>query len=152
MSENHDILLIGCGNPLRRDDGVGWRAAQWFEENADKRPIHIITCHQLTPDLAEDLSRVRLVIFVDAREGSRPGRLSCDEVRPLPLESTAFTHDLSPSQLLAYAEILYKKSPKAFLVTIEGEDYRFGESFSEKVASQIPAMIRLIENLLDQSL
>ena len=60
------ILVIGYGNTLRSDDGVGPRVAmavasrEWPGFNA-------IAVQQLTPELAEPLAAAELAIFVDAR-------------------------------------------------------------------------------------
>ena len=58
-------LIIGYGNPLRGDDGLGWRAAEQLAEIIPQSEAEVIACHQLTPELAEPISRARLVIFID---------------------------------------------------------------------------------------
>jgi hydrogenase maturation protease len=48
---NFKILLIGYGNTLRNDDGVGVRIAEIIAE--ENRPhVQVIATHQLTPELA----------------------------------------------------------------------------------------------------
>lgn len=69
-------LLIGYGNPLRSDDGLGWRVAEALrtqveqqaatEATAQAQSLDIVTCQQLNPELAEAISRADLAIFVDA--------------------------------------------------------------------------------------
>jgi hydrogenase maturation protease len=44
-------LLIGYGNPLRGDDGLGWQVADQVARDADKS-IKVVATHQLTPELA----------------------------------------------------------------------------------------------------
>jgi Ni,Fe-hydrogenase maturation factor len=59
------ILLIGYGNELRSDDGIGQRVsnliASWKLEN-----LYTLCVHQLTPELAEILVNFDVAIFVDA--------------------------------------------------------------------------------------
>lgn len=59
------ILIIGYGNTLRQDDGAGYKVAeivaQWHLEG-----VRSIPCHQLTPDLAQDIAQSEKVIFIDA--------------------------------------------------------------------------------------
>lgn len=81
MTERHD-LVIGIGNTLRGDDGVGWWLAQRAEtlgpaahrESArsiqgtaavNARPL-VRSVQQLTPELAEELQNMRRVLFIDA--------------------------------------------------------------------------------------
>jgi hydrogenase maturation protease len=48
-------LIIGYGNPLREDDGVGWQVADQLLKNSEGS-IKVLTAHQLTPELAEPIS------------------------------------------------------------------------------------------------
>jgi len=66
-------LVIGIGNPLRGDDGVGpWLVHAWGQRRARRKaamgaaPLRIRVVPQLLPELAEELAAVRRVLFVDA--------------------------------------------------------------------------------------
>jgi Ni,Fe-hydrogenase maturation factor len=58
-------LVVGYGNDLRSDDGVGQRVAEvvatWEISN-----VRSLAMHQLTPELAAELADVDVAIFVDA--------------------------------------------------------------------------------------
>src|SRR2546421_12899232 len=89
----HDSpLVIGYGNPLRTDDGVGWQVAQQLATDlADD--VDVIGTHQLTPELAEPISRAGLVVFVDAGVGGEPGHVGCRLIAPAGDGTMAFSHD-----------------------------------------------------------
>ena len=70
-------LVVGVGNPLREDDGVGWHLAEALAQTGV--PTH--TCHQLLPELAAELSQVDLVLFVDARAEGLEAHARSVEVR-----------------------------------------------------------------------
>jgi hydrogenase maturation protease len=72
------VLIVGYGNPLRGDDGLGWHAAEALR--AALPEAEILAVHQLTPELAEDASRAELVIFLDAAETGAPGEWRCREI------------------------------------------------------------------------
>ena len=55
-------LVIGYGNSLRGDDGAGPYAARLLQNMNDEGGWDIVACHQLTPELAETISRASLVI------------------------------------------------------------------------------------------
>lgn len=143
-----EVLLIGYGNPLRSDDGVGQRAAQSFEENVNDSSVEVVICHQLTPDLALDISRVRRVVFIDAREGGEPGTIQCEEIHPAENDESPFAHHVSPQLLLTYSQSVYGAAPEAFLVTITGAEFGYGEGLSETIEAILPALISQIEKLL----
>nr|MDQ2730551.1 hydrogenase maturation protease [Armatimonadota bacterium] len=66
-------LVIGYGNPLRRDDGLGPMAAQRLAALADPLRVQVLTPYQLSPELAEPISQARFVLFIDASEEGVPG-------------------------------------------------------------------------------
>src|SRR5215472_4005839 len=74
------VLIIGYGNPLRADDGVGWRMACRLGELVRDEPFEVLAVHQLTPELAEPISRAELVIFVDASHNGLPGSWKCERL------------------------------------------------------------------------
>jgi Ni,Fe-hydrogenase maturation factor len=74
------VLVIGYGNTLRSDDGVGWHAAALLAGDRRLAGAEILAVHQLTPELALDFSRASLVILIDASADDPPGTIS---VRPL---------------------------------------------------------------------
>src|SRR5271157_1128194 len=76
-------LILACGNTLREDDGVGPWLASWAEEYfcADSR-IHVLSRHQWTPELAEDISRAESVVFIDCATNIPPGSVQVAPVLP----------------------------------------------------------------------
>jgi len=57
-------LLIGIGNRLRSDDGIGYRIAETLR--AEDSPMQVLAVQQLTPELAEPIAAAAAVLFVDA--------------------------------------------------------------------------------------
>jgi len=74
------ILVIGYGNTLRRDDGVGVRAAEMMAADSRFADVEVLTVYQLTPELSLDIATASLVVFVDADVRGLPGSI---EVREL---------------------------------------------------------------------
>jgi hydrogenase maturation protease len=65
MSANQNLLVIGYGNTLRGDDGVGPRVAEAVR--ALRLPgVSTLVCQMLTPEHAAPISLAQTVIFVDA--------------------------------------------------------------------------------------
>src|SRR5690348_4191750 len=95
-TETTAVLVIGYGNPLRRDDGVGWAVASGLAGR-----FETIAVHQLTPELAEPISRARHVVFVDAECGPAAGAVRTCDVAPAASDRALMAHHLGPAQLLA---------------------------------------------------
>lgn len=129
----HSACIIGFGNPLRQDDGFGWRVAERLIE-APTEAIQVITCPQLVPELAEPLSHCHLAIFVDAREGEPVGELEWQALSFTPSTTTSFTHSLCPADLCLMAQILYGSAPaQAYLLTVRSVHFDHREGLSPEV-------------------
>ncbi len=145
--------IIGYGNPLRSDDAVGWIVANRLSESpvANSPTIEIIACQQLTPELAEPLSRSRLAILIDADVNLAAGEWQMIEISlPTQSQSTHGTsiHEFGPSELLQFTDQLYRTLPKCILIAIGGADFGFGEQLSPQVAAIVEPVLSAIESLL----
>ncbi len=135
------VLVIGYGNPLRGDDGVGYKAA----ERMRRLPVNVIACHQLAPELAEPISGSDLVIFIDACCDNSSGKVVSRPLVPDDAPRNGFSHRVSPSALLAGAEQLYGRHPEAVLFTVSGEFFGFGETFSPAVETAFPVLLERVQ-------
>ncbi len=139
------VLLIGYGNPLREDDGIGWHAVEemvngrWAMVN-----LQCMAMHQLLPELAEPISQADLVIFVDAAVAGRPGEIRRIELAPEAEQAGAFSHQLGPAGLLESARVLYGRFPPATLFTVTAAQMGYGQQLSTPVAAALPGLLRQI--------
>ena len=137
-------LVICYGNPLCGDDGVGWHIGRCLEEK--KLPAHtrIVVCHQLTPDLAEPISRSELLVFVDARLKGMPGDVTCTPLVPGESPFSPIGHTVTPPTLLALSQWLYGKAPAALLYSVAGTRFKPGDAFSLEVERVLPTLEFLV--------
>ena len=147
------VLIVAYGNPLRTDDGLAWRAAAALEDKFSCSDVEIVRIHQLTPELAETVSRCEAVIFVDAAPALNgpPGEIRCAQIRPSETPS-GFSHQLAPEAIVALAHQLFAVRPAAVSVTLTGECFDHGESLSSVIAAALPALVARIETLVQQLL
>ena len=141
-------LIVGYGNPLRGDDGVGQAAARALAHEAAIDGAEVVSCHQLMPELAESLATVDLVVFVDAAAGIEPGRVVVRPVQSVAGPSAGLIHHVAPGALLSLSEKLYGRSPEAFLVTVGAGSLALGEGLSEAVAAALPKVIAAVRQLV----
>lgn len=138
------VLVIGYGNPLCGDDGVGWVVLESLESLAPA--IETAVIHQLTPEWAEPISQNDLVIFVDAAVEGAPG-----EVRTIPLSPASErggSHETTAEGVLATAADLFGHCPPAYMIAITGQTFELSESLSEPVAAAIPTALSQIMDLV----
>jgi hydrogenase maturation protease len=128
--DNHQILVIGYGNTLRGDDGVGYQIAETVTEWQIPR-VRSIAVHQLLPELAAAIADVDIVMFIDAIAviNSLPANINITRLAPDP-EATFSTHVITPQLLLSLAQRLYGKTPDTYLLTIPAVDFTLGNTLS----------------------
>jgi hydrogenase maturation protease len=143
------VLIIAYGNPLRSDDGVAWRAAEQLQNKFPLQEVEIQTLHQLSPELAESISRSGLTIFIDAASGpGHAGEVRVQQVESGSADSSRFCHLLSPAAVLAMAKQVYGRMPNAFCATVTGENFEHGEQLSPALQVALPRLIRRVEDLV----
>jgi hydrogenase maturation protease len=123
-----DILIIGYGNELRRDDGIGPRVAASLAA-ADYPNVQVKACSQLVPELAADLADARLAIFVDALVGDPEMGVEVRRITAGEMSDWS-THTGDPMALLGLTHALYGRAPEAWWVRVPGQDFGFGEGLS----------------------
>ena len=132
-------LIIGYGNDLRSDDGAGIRAAAMIAARDLK--TRVITCHQLTPELADDIARAAQVVFIDAYAADENGaRLRVERIGDADM-SSAQGHRSDPAALLDLARRLYGRVPEAWVVGVPAYCFDAGETISRATAQRIDEVV-----------
>ncbi len=147
-------VLLACGNPLRQDDGVGWRIAD--AARFGMPGLRTVVVQQWTPELVEEIADAKLAIFVDASVRDEAGAIRVGVLRsPKAAQGDhtrgiqAETHQLDPLALLALAEEVCGHAPaRSFLVTVGADSFHYGEDISARVRQAVPRAARLVGNLI----
>jgi hydrogenase maturation protease len=126
-------LVIGIGNTLRSDDGVGIRVVEALPPLGCAETLMVL---QLTPDLASRLAKADRVLFVDADAAG-------DVIGLAPLcaaqRETRLGHALSAEELLRWTVVEHDVCPEAWMLSVPGQSFDFGEALS-------PAAVRALES------
>ena len=160
------VLVVGYGNTLRSDDGIGWRAASLLADDPRLRDdprlggVEVLAIHQLAPELALDFSRVSLVILIDAGADNPPGEISVQSLAPdvdagvsggapgATHGPGAPSHHVGPPELLALARALYGAAPAALVVRVGVAEMEIGEALSPAVSAALPAVADVVVGLI----
>ena len=139
-----DLLVIGYGNTLRRDDGVGPRVAEAVAA-LGWPGVQTIACPLLTPELAEPVARARAVIFVDAAVDA-PREVQLRSLAPAE-SSRILAHAADPRTVLALARDVFGHAPEAWWLTIPIDDLGIGDEFSPLARHGFQTAIERIKEL-----
>jgi len=133
----HSRLVIGIGNPLRGDDGVGALLA----EQVGGRSVQ-----QLTPELAAELAELEEVLFIDAWLAPAGAAPQLTEIAPA--AAAAGSHRLEPAQLLAISQALYGRAPAACLLQVPAHAFEHGNTLSVEIQAALPRAQALMQGWL----
>jgi len=143
--------VIGYGNTLRGDDAFGPLVAERLRQLVDSERALILTCHQLTPELASDIAACEHVVFIDAAITSPAGELVCRNLTAGEADPGPLVHSLGPEQLLTLARLVYGRAPSASLVCVGGLHFDLGDQqLSPPVAAAIEPAVERIRDLIDR--
>lgn len=150
-------LVIGLGNPILGDDGVGWHVVEELQPKiADQQPEVETDCASLGGlSLMERILGYRRVILIDSIE---TGEAAIGSVRVFPLEAlldpsaghSASAHDTSLLTALLAAKAMGAEVPaRVDVVAVEAErTYDFSEELSRRVAGAVPVATQAVLDLL----
>ena len=143
--QSFSILIIGYGNSLRSDDGVGRYLAEIIEQQ--QLPlIKTLSVHQLTPELVLEIAESQAVIFIDAI-ASLTFEITLQSLEPSQ-DKTRLGHTSNPEQLLSLCKNLYHTSPSTWLLTIPTHNFEFGETFSDLTQAAIAPALLILTQLI----
>jgi len=162
----HRILVLGLGNPIRGDDGVGWRVIEAVKDNLVKafgKPSHGLRENVEVDALAggglnlmERLVDYDRAILVDAMQsGKEPGSVWVFSLEALDNPSAGHLGSTHETNLLTALEVgrrLGANLPPVggvMVVAIEAQPvFEFSEELSPPVARAVPEAVEKVMNLL----
>lgn len=147
MQTAGDICILGIGNPLRRDDGIAPRVCEALE--GWKLPgVEVRTCHQLQPEMVDELSGFGDILLVDAAVQEEPVLFATLDGGSL--ASVAFTHHLDARRFAALFLRFVGGGTRVHVCTVSGSDFGYGLEPSPQgklnADSAVARIVQWVEN------
>lgn len=139
-----NLLVIGYGNTLRGDDGVGPRVAEAVG-SMGLPGVRTLICQQLSPEHADPISQADVVIFVDAAVDA-PDEVQLRQLEPNE-SSQLMAHAADPRTLLALARDVFGHCPRAWWLTIPAVNLEFSETLSSGTQRGLKEAVEKIQTL-----
>ena len=141
------LLVIGYGNTLRSDDGVGPRVVEAL--GALHLPgLRTLVCQQLSPEHSGMISLARTVVFVDAAVDS-PLEVQFRKLAP-GSSAQLMAHAADPRTMLALARDVFGHVPEAWWLTIPAVRLGFGEEFSPETEAGYHEAMDLLKSMAEE--
>ncbi len=157
-------LIIGLGNPILGDDGVGWVVAEKVREALANRTssavddLEVDTASLGGLSLMERLTGAERAILIDSifTHQKPVGTVSIFPLTDLPNPSanhSSSAHDTSLRNALNVGRSMHIDLPKedhVIIVAIEAEHvYDFGQDLSPAVAAAVPHAVKAVLDIVD---
>ncbi len=151
------VLVLGLGNPILGDDGIGWKVAEHvqLELRSDNSEVEIDFASLGGLSLMERMLGYQHVILIDAMETGEdaPGTVKAFPLGALmdPMAGhTSSAHDTSLSIALAAASNMGAQTPaRVDVVAIEvTSSLEFSETLSPAAAAAVPVATRKVLEVL----
>ncbi len=147
---NEGILttaVLGLGNILLRDEGVGVRVAEAIRERCTfSQDVQIIDGGTLGLDLLPLIEGKDQILILDAVDfGKEPGYIAVlnDEQIPSVLAAKLSVHSIGLSDVLFAAKLLDMTPPRLRLIGIQPQSLEVGLEMSDCISDKIENLIEL---------
>jgi hydrogenase maturation protease len=158
-------LVIGLGNPILGDDGVGWVVAEQVRQaladcrpsNADPQPVEVDCASLGGLSLMERLTGAERVILIDSiftggKEVGTVSQFTLSDLPDLNAGHSASAHDTSLRNALNVGRSMHIDLPEdgnVIIVAIEAEAvYDFSQELSPAVAAAVPIAVKAVMSLI----
>ena len=150
------VVVIGIGNALLKDEGVGVHVIQRLENFIPPEGIQLeVVDGGTSPDICLCFEGVDKLIAIDAAKGNNkpgtiyrfhPDELEYDVGTAISMHQAGLLHSL---KLLQYLGL----SPKqVVIIGIEPKEIDWGLELSDEVAQRVPEVVKFVQEEIQQVL
>jgi hydrogenase maturation protease len=146
MQPKGKILVVGMGNFLCQDEGIGVHIIQAMEDMELLNHIELLDIGTSTMDLTSHLEGVEKLVVIDAmKAGGTPGTIyKCRPEDLLPKDGGPISlHEIGLLESLHMAEKMGVKIDTV-VIGIEPKVLDWGVELSEEVKGKIPTIIEVV--------
>ena len=152
-------LIVGLGNPILGDDGVGWKVAEEVEKRlpADGS-VEVMFLSLGGISLMENLIGYDRVVVVDAfASDATAGSVSVLKLSQLPNYSAyhiTSTHDTSLQKAMELGREMGAYLPEDVIIVGVTTDriHEFSEDLSPPVARMVPCVVNIVLDLISETI
>jgi len=145
MNEQNRKIVLGLGNTLQTDEGLGVHALKALEEQLGPQgDLEYVDGGVLGLNLLPWVESSSYLLILDAADaGQPPGtliELARDEI-PLYIGVKMSQHQITFQEVLGLANVRDKLPPHLYLIGIQPEDLTVGVGISDTIKAALPEMI-----------
>lgn len=147
-------VVLGVGNVLLKDEGLGVRALEILKENYEfPEGVELLDGGTLGMDLLYYLEGADRLVILDAVSGGGPPgtlyRFTDEEVRAY-FKRKVSAHEIGIQEVLALLDLLEKPVKSVAVLGIEPKDLNIGTDLSPEVESSLGELVKATLDLLKE--
>lgn len=142
-------LIIGVGNILLKDEGVGVHVASALQQMELPKDVEVQEAGTATIDLLNVISEVDKLVVIDAVKGrDKPGTIYKFRPEDVDIENDIITslHQISLFEVLEMASRIRKSPISTVIIGIEPKEIDWGLELSNELKEKLPDIIRLVRD------
>jgi hydrogenase maturation protease len=143
-----DTLIIGLGNPLRGDDGVGITVARALSERMLPAGVEVVDGGTQGLGLVSVMEGRRRVILVDAADvGQAPGtfvRFALHEARLRGDDQPLSVHAAGLREALLLAQALGTLPDQVIIFGVQPASVDWNDALSPEIKAALPALVKAV--------
>ncbi len=147
------VVVIGVGNPWRRDDGVGWAVADAARPRLPSA-VAVVESDGEASRLLDAWADHDLAVVVDAVcSGAPPGTIHVwdGDAEVARASRTAGTHALGLADAIALGRALERLPARLVVVGVEASETATGHGLSPAVAGAVDRVVDVIDRVVAAS-
>jgi hydrogenase maturation protease len=142
------VLVLGLGNPLYGDDGVGSAVVERLQERELPPEVEVLDGGTAGLGLLDVIAGRQLVVVADAAEIGRPAgtvvRLTLDQATLLTEQAPLSPHQLGLAEVLALAERLEMAPAQVVIWAVQPGYLGWKQGLSREVEASLPGLLAMI--------
>jgi len=147
-NEEKKILVLGVGNDLLKDEGIGVHVIRAMEELSLPANVSLVNGGVGGIDLLDEIKGAGRLIIVDAMDaGAQPGavfRFRAEEVDVIIGEHKTSLHQVDLFDTLKLARFL-GFFPETVIIAVQPQDISWGMAPTPVLASRMPLIIDIVK-------
>jgi len=147
MNKNSKVVIIGVGNLLLMDEGIGIHVINELETQKFPQNVGIYDGGTGGFKLIDLMHGVKRVIFIDAVDtGKAPGTITTfnpEDVHSIYHRKKYSLHDTDLTEVIKMTE-LFDKPPKIEIVGIQPKIINYGTALSKELTDSMPDIINTV--------
>ena len=150
-SSTNKILVVGLGNRLRGDDGLGVKVVEKLKQKEWGNEVSILNIGSSPINYLQEISHSKKLIAVDAIQGEKTAgsiyQLTLEEIKQQPHQTTN-AHSYSLPQVIALAKETTDLPQEVTLFGLEPSNLQFADQLSSPIKKKLPQLIKKIKTTI----